>query len=315
MTPEILRLVSEISYFLGRLGPLPITLPEPKLRRKNRIRTIKSTLAIEGNTFTEDQVSALLENKKVLGSKKEILEVKNAIKIYEDIDTFKFTSIQSFLFAHGQLMNGLIDSSGRYRNKNVGILKGAKVKHVAPQSKLLPELMSKLFSWMKSDKETHFLIKSCIVHYEIEFIHPFEDGNGRMGRFWQTVILNNSNPIFKYVPIESLIEKNQKNYYESLEKSDKQGDSTQFIEFMLEVILKSLQEFDSEIMGVVSTFENRLNKAQEHFHKNLFTRKLYMELFKTISSASASRDLKEASKRGLLKKIGDKNQAQYQFKE
>lgn len=313
ITPNILNLISEISRILGKLESLTISIPEPKLRKKNRIRTIRATLAIEGNTFSEEQITAILENKKVLGTKKEITEVKNAIALYDEIDSFKPESIKSFLDAHSRLMKGIIESSGKFRSKNVGVLKGQIVKHVAPKPIMVPELVAKLFDWVKKEKELHLLVKSCIVHYEIEFIHPFEDGNGRMGRFWQSVMLTKLNPIFKYVPVESLIEKNQKKYYDSLEKSDKAGDSTAFIAFMLSVILDSISEFDSETKGVTVTFEDRLTKAKEHFGQNPFSRKEYMELFKSISSATASRDLKEGVGNRNLKVSGEKNQTRYRF--
>ena len=192
-------------------------------------------------------------------------------------------------------------------------MKGQIVKHVAPKPAMVPELVANLFDWVKKEKELHLLIKSCIVHYEIEFIHPFEDGNGRMGRFWQSVLLSKLNPVFKYVPVESLIEKNQQKYYNSLEKSDKSGDSTPFIEFMLSVILDSISEFDSETQGVTVTFEDRLAKAREHFTNNPFSRKEYMELFKSISSATASRDLKDGVGSKSLEVSGEKNQTRYRF--
>lgn len=314
LTPKILTLVSEISHILGKLDSVAFRIPEPKLRRKNRIRTIKATLAIEGNTFTEEQITAILDNKKVLGSKKEIVEVQNAIRLYENIENFKLNSMKSFLDAHSKLMKGLIESYGKYRTKNVGILKGTIVKHVAPKPVIVHELMTNLFHWIKNEKELHRLIMSCIVHYEIEFIHPFEDGNGRIGRFWQSVILTSFNAVFIYVPIESLIEKNQKLYYQTLELCDKAGDSTLFIEFMLEIILNSLKEFDSEIVSVVTTSSDRFIKAREHFGKKLFSRKEYMEIFKSISSATASRDLKEGIDLKLLISTGTKNQTQYKFK-
>jgi Fic family protein len=196
ITPKILNLVSSISTLLGRLESLTVPMPGPKLRKENRIKTIKSTLAFEGNTFSEEAVSAILENKRVLGSKKEILEVKNAIAVYESIETFKPEGIKSFLSAHFILMKDLVTSAGKFRSQNVGIIKGKAVKHVAPKPNLVPELMAEVFDWIKKDKEIHFLIKSCVVHHEIEFIHPFEDGNGRMGRFWQTLILARNAPIF-----------------------------------------------------------------------------------------------------------------------
>jgi Fic family protein len=313
ITPEILDLVSSISLILGRIESLPVSSPGPKLRKENRIRTIKSTLAIEGNTFTEEIISAILENKKVVGPKKQIIEVKNAISLYEAFDDYKSDSIKLFLHAHSVLMKDLVSNAGKFRTKNVGIMKGKIVQHVAPKSILVPELMGKLFDWIKKDKTTHFLIKSCVVHYEIEFIHPFEDGNGRMGRFWQTILLATKAPIFKYLPIESLIEKNQKAYYDTLEKSDKQGDSTPFVKFMLSMILEVLSDYDSEAKGLVVTSQDRLIKAKEHFQKKYFSRKDYMELFKSISTATASRDLKEGVSGNLLKTKGEKNQMQYVF--
>lgn len=313
ITPKILNYIGQISEILGRLNYVSLQAPEPKLRRKNQIRTIKSTLAIEGNTFTFEQITAVLDNKKIVGHKKEIIEVQNAIKLYENLGTFKIDSGKSFLKAHSELMKNLIETSGKYRSKNVGILKGTQVKHVAPKPRMVPELMENLFNWLKNEKELHYLIKSSIAHYEIEFIHPFEDGNGRMGRFWQSLILSKYNSIFKYVPIESMIEKNQKNYYDTLELCDKSGDSTLFIEFMLEAILIALIEFDSEMVGIVSTPQSRFIKAHEYFGKNLFSRKDYMELFKSLSSATASRDLKEGVELKLLSIVGARNQTRYKF--
>ncbi|MCM2351230.1 MAG: Fic family protein [Bacteriovoracaceae bacterium] len=313
ITPLVLNYISEISIILGRLDHLTIGIPEPKLRKKNQIRTIKSTLAIEGNTFTEDQISAILDNKKVLGSQKEIMEVKNAIKLYENMDSFKIDSVKSLLQAHRMLMDNLVESAGKFRSKNVGVLKGQIVKHVAPQPAMVPELVTSLLKWIKSEKELHLLIKGCVVHYEIEFIHPFEDGNGRMGRFWQSLIMSKVSPLFKYLPVESLIEKNQKKYYDTLEKCDKAGDSTSFIEFALKIILEALQEFDSQTKGVAISSKDRIEKAKDHFGKKTFSRKDYMELFKSISSATASRDIKEAVKIKILKKEGEKNQATYSF--
>ena len=313
ITTKILNYTSEISRYLGALDTLAMSIPGPKLRKKNKISTIRATLAIEGHTFTEEQITAILENKKVIGPKKDILEVRNVIALYESISSFKAESVKDFLKANSILMKGIIESSGKFRSKNVGVLKGQVVKHVAPKPSMVPELIADLFEWVKKEKELHLLIKSCIVHYEIEFIHPFEDGNGRMGRFWQTVMLSKLNPIFKFIPVESLIEKNQQKYYDSLEKSDKSGDSTAFIEFMLSVILDSISEFASETKGVTVTTNDRLTKASEHFGNKPFSRKEYMELFKSVSSATASRDLKEGVTLKILKVEGEKNQTRYRF--
>ena len=310
---KIVNLISDISLVLGKLNSLTITIPETKLWKKNKIRTIQVTLSIEGNTFSEEQITTILDNKKVLGSKKEIFEVKNTIALYEDVEKFKLESIKSFLEAHLKLMRGLIESSGRYRSGNVGVLKGKVVKHVAPKPLMVPELMSSLFTWAKKQKDLHVLIKSCVVHYEIEFIHPFEDGNGRMGRFWQTALLTKFNPVFKYVPIESLINENQKKYYAAFEASNRAGTSTEFIEFMLSIILESLREFDAQNKGLVVTSLDRIGRAKDHFGVMTFSRKEYMELFKTISSATASRDLKEGVSSRVLTTSGEKNQMLYRF--
>lgn len=306
-----LSLVAQISLLLGKFQGLTLTAPGPKLRKKNHIKTIKSTLAIEGNTFTEEQVTAILENKRIIGPAKEILEVKNTLMMYESLDNFSPTSSKSFLAAHKILMQGLIGSNGRYRNKNIGILKGNAVKHIAPKPDMVPGLMQNLFNWLKKEKTVHPLILSSIVHYEIEFIHPFEDGNGRMGRFWQTLLLSHYDQIFKFIPIESVIEKYQDQYYRALEVCDQAGDSSVFIEFMLQVILDAFRAFDGEVTGIVQSPESRLNKAREHFGSILFSRKEYMELFQNISSSTASRDLKLGVKSKVLAIKSKLNQSRY----
>lgn len=313
ITPKINNLVANISKLLGQLEATTLSIPNPQLRKKNRIRTIKSTLAIEGHTFTEDQITAVLENKRVLGTEKELIEVQNVIQLYDSLDDFKSDRAKDFLKAHGILMKDLLSTAGKYRSKNVGVLAGTKVKHLAPKPNIVPELMGNVFQWINKEKETHALILSSIVHYEIEFIHPFEDGNGRMGRFWQALILKECDEFFRYVPIESLIEKNQKDYYLSLEKADKSGESTVFIEFILKAIKASLEEMSAELIGETKTFDDRVEKASSHFRQRLFSRKDYMELFKNISSATASRDLKDAIEKGSLEKVGEKNQTKYKF--
>lgn len=313
LTKKILSQVAQISTLLGKLKGLNLVTPEPKLRKKNHIKTIKSTLAIEGNTFTQEQITAILENKKVIGSKKEILEVKNTIQLYDSINKYSPTLIKSFLAAHKTLMSGLIETSGKFRGKNVGVLKGKIVKHIAPKPVMVNSLMLDLFNWLKDEKDLHPLVVSSIVHYEIEFIHPFEDGNGRMGRFWQSLLLNKFEPMFKYIPIENIIEKNQTKYYEALEKSDQAGDSSSFIEFMLHTIHYALTEFDSETNSIVVTNIDRLKVAKNYFKRKEFSRKEYMILFKSISSATASRDLKSGVDRKILSISGDMNRSKYKF--
>lgn len=308
ITPLILKQLTSISEKLGEVNANYLSKQSPQLRKANKIRTIHASLKIEGNTLTEEQITALVENKRVVGPKKEIQEVLNAISVYENLKEFKAFSEKSFLKAHQIMMNNLIDSAGKYRNKSVGIVKGSKVEHVAPSHKQVPYLMRSLFEYLK-DKNELALIKSCVFHYEMEFIHPFLDGNGRMGRLWQTIILMESYPVFEYLPIETLISKTQKAYYRSLELSDKAGRSTLFIEYMLQVIDRSLEQllnYKSRILKDTDRLNYFLNTGV-----TAFTRKDYMLVFKDISSATASRDLLKAIEIKLVIKTGDKNQTVY----
>ena len=311
ITSSILKLITSISEKIGEVNANLLNKPSPKLRKQNRIKTIHSSLRIEGNTLTEEQITALLENKRVIGPKKDVLEVLNAIEIYENLDIYKPSNEKSFLKAHKNLMKDLIEDAGKYRKQSVGIVKGSKVEHVAPPFRNLPYLMKDLFEYLKKSDEIE-LIKSCVFHYEMEFIHPFLDGNGRMGRLWQTLILMEKYPIFEFLPFETLISNDQEKYYKALAESDKSGKSTKFIEYMLGVIDISISE--------LLNFNNRtLNEKDrlEYFvslNKIQFTRKNYMDIFKDISSATASRDLKKGTELNLFEKIGEKNKTIYRIK-
>ena len=258
--------------------------------------------------MTEDQITALLENKKVIAPEKDVLEVLNAIKTYEQISEYKSTSEQSFLKAHHTLMNDLVPYAGLYRKQGVSIVKGSKVEHVAPPYENVPFLMKDLFTYLKSSNDVE-LIKSCVFHYEVEFIHPFVDGNGRMGRLWQTVILMEKYPIFEFLPFENLISSNQDNYYKALAASDNAGNSTAFIEYMLGIINFSLD-------GLIGS-SRRLTTPNERLSYFLekrdgeFSRKDYLEVFKDISTSTASRDLQKGVESNLFKKVGDKNKTIY----
>jgi len=311
ITPKILKLISSISEKIGEVNANYLSRQSPQLRKQNRIKTIHSSLQIEGNTLTEEQITALIENKRVVGPQKDVLEVLNAIKVYEKLDKYDFLSEKSFLTAHQVLMTGLISDAGKYRKQGVGIVKGTKLEHVAPPYKNVPYLMKDLFKYLK-DSDELTLIRSCVFHYEMEFIHPFLDGNGRMGRLWQTLILMSEYPIFEFLPFETLISKTQKEYYKSLAMSDKLGKSTSFIEYMLRVIDQSLES--------ILTYNNRILKDTdrlEHFISlgiKSFTRKDYMNVFKNLSSATASRDLKKGVELNMFKSIGNKNKTEYIFK-
>ena len=235
-------------------------------------------------------------------------EVLNAISVYEDLKNYKPTNEKSFLKAHKSLLKNLIADAGKYRKQSVGIVKGTKVAHLAPPFENIPFLMKDLFDYLKTSEEIA-LIKSCVFHYEMEFIHPFLDGNGRMGRLWQTLILMEQYPVFEFIPFESLIRKNQDAYYKALSDSDKLGNSTKFIEYMLAVIdasLNDLLDFNSRIF----TQKERLVYFIS-LDKNPFSRKEYMNVFKDISSATASRDLKTGVEKELFIKIGEKNKTKY----
>lgn len=312
ITPEIVHLIAGISEAIGRIRTAHLYKQPAELRKKNRIKTIQSSLQIEGNTLSIDQVTDVLENKRVLAPQKDILEVKNAIEAYDKINEFSPFGLTSFTSAHAILMKGLQERSGHFRSKSVGIAKGKKITHIAPPASRVPGLMKALFRYLKKDKEI-LLIKSCVFHYEMEFIHPFTDGNGRMGRLWQTVLLTRYHEIFAFLPIETLIKKKQRNYYEILALSDKLGHSTRFIEFMLQIILESLEELLSTQSKTVIPDE-RIEIYRAYIGKNTFTRKMYISYFNNISTATASRDLQRATAENILSRKGEKNKAVYKFK-
>ncbi|WP_324212972.1 Fic family protein [Flavobacterium sp.] len=308
ITPKILKLITSISEKLGEINATYLSKQSPQLRKQNRIKTIHSSLQIEGNTLTEEQITALIENKRIIGPEKDVMEVLNAIKLYDNLEKYKFYSDKSFLKAHKELMNGLIQSHGKYRNKGVGIVKGNIVEHVAPHAENVPFLMKDLFEYLK-DSEELTLIKSCVFHYEMEFIHPFIDGNGRMGRLWQTLILMSEYTVFEFLPFETLISQTQNEYYNSLAMCDKLGNSTIFIEYMLGVIdksLSSLLDYNNRIFKDVDRLEYFIKLGAKEF-----TRKDYMNTFKDLSSATASRDLKKGLELKLFESVGLLNKTKY----
>lgn len=238
ITPKVLNAVARISELVGAMTG-GLLERQPQLRRRNRIKTITGTLAIEGNTLTEEQVTAILDGKRVMGDALELAEVQGAIKAYESAADLNPFRVEDLLGAHRLMMGDVLSVSGEFRKGGVGIQKGEHVVHIAPPADRVLGLMNDLFGWVR-DSEVHSLIKSSIFHYEFEFIHPFADGNGRMGRLWQTRLLADWNPIFLSLPLESVIRDNQAGYYAALEAADQQSDSTPFIVFMLEVIEDTL---------------------------------------------------------------------------
>ena len=307
---KILKLITSISESIGEVNASLLNKPSPQLRKQNKIRTIHSSLKIEGNTLTEDQITALLDNKVVIGPQEDITEVKNAINVYENLKRFDSSSEMSFLLAHKSLMIGLIKDPGKFRTQGVGIVKGGEVEYLAPSYDNVPFLMRDLFEYLKDNDELT-LIKSCVFHYEMEFIHPFLDGNGRMGRLWQTLILMEEYPVFEFLPFETLISQKQQEYYKALSDSDKEGKSTKFIEYMLSVIDSSL----AELLNFKNRTLTQLDRL-EYFvalDKNVFSRKDYMLVFKDISSATASRDLAKGIELKLFEKEGEKVKTIYRL--
>ena len=309
ITIKILKCITSISEKIGEVNAKYLIKTNPTLRKQNQIKTIHSSLSIEGNTLTEEQITAIIENKRVIGPEKDIIEVLNALEVYKSINKLKPYKEKDFLNAHKLLLNKLIEKPGKYRTQGVGIVKGSKVEHVAPPFENVPYLMKDLFEYLNNKSELT-LIKSCVFHYEMEFIHPFLDGNGRMGRLWQTLILMQDYPIFEFLPFETLISKNQEEYYKALSQSDSEGKSTKFIEYMLKIIDHSLSELLENSSKKLSE-EDRMNIFLEQ-NSHEFTRKDYMNYFKDISSATASRDLKNAVENNLIVKNGDKKTTTYQ---
>ena len=243
ITDEILNLVSDITEILTKLTIDDKMNYNPRLRRDNRVKTIHASLAIENNSLSIEQVTDIIAGKRVLGPQNEICEVKNAFEAYEHLLELNPYLIKDMLKAHKMLMHDLTREAGTFRQGGVGVFAGDRLVHMAPPAERVPQLIKELIDWLKNDK-VHPLIKSCVFHYEFEFIHPFADGNGRMGRMWHTLILYKWKPIFGWLPIETIIRERQEEYYNALGKADSKADSGVFIEFLLQAIYDSLKEYD-----------------------------------------------------------------------
>ncbi len=246
MTDKMVTLLAEISEQVGRITVLQEGKISPHLRRENRIRTIHSSLAIEHNSLSLDQVTAILDGKRVLGNPNEIREVQNAYQAYELMLKLNPNSVEDLLTAHRLMMQGLVSENGRFRSGGVGVFDGDKLIHMASPAQFVPQQIQELFSWYAAS-EMHPLIKSAVFHYEFEFIHPFQDGNGRMGRMWHSLLLGQWKELFFWLPIEELIQSRQKEYYDSLGVADKMADSAVFVELMLEIIRDTLK--DTTVVG------------------------------------------------------------------
>ncbi len=314
ITPNCVRLLADIERLLGRYEGLHQPRPAPLLRKSLRVKTVQGSVAIEGNTLTEEQITAILNGKRVIGPRREILEVQNALAAYDRLSEFDPAMTADMLKAHGVLMTGLLDRPGQWRRSGVGVMQGEQVIHVAPPADRVAFLVKELLDFAALDTSTHPIAKAAVVHYELEFIHPFEDGNGRIGRLWHTLMLSHYHPLFLHVPIESVIREQQAEYYSVLGQCNRVGRSTGFVEFGLaatrDALDLTLRQISSE--PVIGT--HRLETARNHFGSQPFSRKDYLALFPKLSTATASRDLKQAVDEQQLKKTGDKSQARYAFK-
>ena len=240
-TDKTLRIVMEIAAAIERYK---IAMEGPKgvrLRKLNRVKTIRGTTAIEGNTLTEEDVTAIIEGKRIIGPKREIEEVKGAFAAYSKIEEYEPCKASSLLKAHGLMVRGLVEHPGKWRDCNVGVFNArGEAMHYAPPWDHVPLLMKDLFAWLKRSKDAP-LVQSCIFHFIFETIHPFADGNGRMGRLWQSVILGRWNKMFHSLPIENMVYCHQKRYYQMLHAAQKTSDATRFVDFMLDMILRTLK--------------------------------------------------------------------------
>ncbi len=262
-TTKMIEIAGSIFEKLGQLTNVNNLERLPQLRKVNRIKSIQSSLAIENNSLTIGQVTSLINGRRVLGPIEDIRAVHNANLAYKELENINPYNLSDLLKIHGIMMNGLVHNPGKLRTSQVGVYDElGNAVHIAPSSSLVPSLISSLFDWVKSS-DTIMLIKSSVFHYEFEFIHPFEDGNGRMGRLWQTALLTSWRPIFAYLPIESVIKDNQEKYYEAIASSTKEGKSNNFIIFMLEVIDKAISDLILDTKNHLNHLNNQILRLVE----------------------------------------------------
>lgn len=311
ITSKIIELISNISEKIGEINYIQNSPQHIRLRKENRIKTIHSSLAIENNSLSLKQITDIIDGKRILGNPNEIKEVKNSIQAYDLLLSLNPYNEKYLLKAHKLMMQDLVERNGKYRTDGVGIFDGEKVVHLAPPADRVPELMYDLFEWLKTS-DVHPLIKSCVFHYEFEFIHPFQDGNGRMGRLWQTVILKDWKEIFAWIPVETLIKENQKEYYSVLGASDSAANSTKFIEFMLSLILNTIEEIIETEKKVTQKVTAKVtvnqNKIIEAIKENPFITQEELANIVGISRKNIVANMKKLQDNGLIKRIGaDKN--------
>ncbi len=304
ITNGIMDMIADIAELVGKINATQGLSANPTLRRSNRIRTIYSSLAIEQNTLSLEQVTAVLNGKHVIAPPKDIAEVKNAYEIYEMLNRLNPYSVDDLLKAHGVMTRDLVNESGRFRSGPVGVVdKQGRVLHVGTLPDYVPDLVSELLEWIENS-DMHMLIKSCVFHYEFELIHPFADGNGRIGRLWHTLLLTQWKPMFAWLPVESIIHDRQEEYYRAINKSNFEGESTAFIIFMLSAIKEALVEA-VEVSSAAQDMTDknlRLFKIEQFLRKNDYITNADVRQLLQVSSATANRILAGLVVKGKLEK-------------
>lgn len=331
MTYEIMYLVIEIGELVGQITAYDNLSMNPRLRRENRIKTIYSSLAIEQNTLTLEQVTDVIEGKRVLAPPAEIREVKNAYEAYEELQKSDMYSVKDLLKAHKLMTEGLVKEAGVFRSGNAGVYTGEGVLiHAGSPANYVPGLIGEVFDWLKRSN-MHPLVKSCIFHYEFEFIHPFADGNGRTGRLWHTLILQNWKEFFAWIPIETIIHENQENYYAAINESNNAGESTIFVEFMLNVIRDTLEDIvknqnahknvginDGTNVGINDRIDYRVNLGDEVLimlenNPKMTAKQLSDKLL--LSARQVERIIASLKRQGKLERVGSNKNGSWKFKE
>ena len=317
ITNEILNFVYEIGELVGKISAEKEFEKNLTLRRENRIKTIYSSLAIEQNTLTLEQVTDVINGKRVLAPPKDIKEVQNAYEIYERLEELNENSVKDLLLAHKIMTSELIKESGRFRSKNAGVYQGDKLIHMGTLPEYIPELINNLFLWLKKSEE-HPLIKAAVFHYEFEFIHPFQDGNGRIGRLWHSLILSKWKKFFAWLPIESLVQKYQKEYYIAINNSNRDGESTEFILFMLKIIKETLIELieiqkstDKATDKATDKNKEKIKSLIEYLDQNNSINNKEAQNLLNISESAAKRFLNKLVKENILEAVGEYKARKY----
>ena len=318
ITNQMIDYVAEIAELVGNLNVTNRLTANPTLRRSNRIRTIHGSLAIEQNTLSLEQVTAVLNGKRVLAPPKDIAEVKNAYEIYERLDELDPYSVDDLLTAHGIMTRGLVEESGMFRTRPVGVVDNeGHVLHFGTLPQYVPDLVMELLEWAKTS-EVHMLIRSCVFHYELELIHPFADGNGRVGRLWHTLLLSKWNPVFAWLPVESIIHDRQQEYYDAINASNDAGESTPFISFMLSAIKASLIEAinsnDEMSDGKIDKTTLRWNNSQEYLKTHDYIMNADVRELCGVSAATANRILSTLADDKKLTKCHEHGHWSYRLK-